>query len=73
MCVCLSGDLLGLRERARIYCLTAAFFSFLFLSPTFVSSFSPSVSGNLSDILEPYRPCCSFYENNCNGAKVFAD
>jgi len=27
------------------------------------------MAGNLTDILPPYRPCCEFYNMNCNGAK----
>ena len=28
-----------------------------------------SMSGNHSDVLPAYRPCCEFYETHCNGAK----
>ena len=27
------------------------------------------MSGNHSEVLPAYRPCCDFYEDHCNGAK----
>lgn len=42
MCVCLRGDLLGLREKDKIYCLDRGFFPlFFFFSPLLFLPFPP--------------------------------